>query len=510
MKPAPFGYVRPSSIEEVTTILAERGATASVIAGGQSLMPLLAQRQRRPAIVVDLAAINELRRAVITPEAVELGALVGQALGPELTEALPLLALALPNVGHAQTRNRGTIAGSVAHGDPLAEIPLALLVGGGEVELASARGRRRVPIDAFLDRAFAPARMDDELVVATHWARPSPGAGHAFLEITSGTTVAAAAAVVTVDNGQVTSARVGVIGPGERPVCMGVGTAPAVDPTSRARGEAVELAAARQHEEVLALSHQLATRLVDGVVFVDDAASDPEHRRAVAIELAIRALVAAVADSADRGAEANAARNAPDPPLAPGEALGADGHRPRSPAFDEAVEIDPAQRVAVTLDVDGRAHATVIEPRTSLTDALREVGVTGVKVGCEQGVCGSCTVLLDGTSQRSCLVLAVQVDGVEITTAAGLTAPIEELRTAFVDHFAVQCGFCASGVLVTAAAELAERQRAGTLDSLDRPTISRLLSGNVCRCTGYASMVTAIEQAAERLGAASAHPTSDP
>ncbi|MEL7207164.1 MAG: 2Fe-2S iron-sulfur cluster-binding protein [Actinomycetota bacterium] len=166
--------------------------------------------------------------------------------------------------------------------------------------------------------------------------------------------------------------------------------------------------------------------------------------------------------------------------------------------------------VAVALAVDGEERTVVVESRTSLADALRAAGVTGVKLGCEQGVCGSCTVLLDGRSQRSCLVLAVQADEVAITTAAGLTGPIEELRAAFVDHFAVQCGFCASGVLVTAAAELSERERAGTLGDLDGDAIVGLLSGNVCRCTGYGSMVAAISQAAHRLAERSSPPAPEP
>lgn len=480
MKPAPFRYLRPGSVDEAVALLAEHSSEAVVLAGGQSLVPLLNQRRVRPAVVVDLAAVSELRGTAVGRNTVELGALVVQRPPAEVLAALPLLGLALPNVGHVQTRNRGTIAGSVAHGDPLAELPLALLVGGGEVELASARGRRRVPIDDFLDRAFAPARANDELVVATHWVRPGAGTGHAFVELTAGSTVAAAA-MVSVDGDRLTSARVGVTGPADRPVVIEVEAEVSLAAGEGGRGE--------PGSEVVALGRRLAALLVDGVTFVDDAASDPAHRRAVAVELATRAVVAA---------SANAATD-------PTNGEPADRSASGDPATRTGLDVGPIPAVEaggdvpVVLSVDGRARTTPVEARTSLADALRAVGVTGVKLGCEQGVCGSCTVLLDGTSQRSCLVLAVQAEGVEVTTAAGLTEPIEELRAAFVDHFAVQCGFCASGVLVTAAAELAERQRAGTLDGLDRGTIAGLLSGNVCRCTGYGSMVAAIDQAARRL-----------
>lgn len=481
MKPAPFRYLRPSSIDEVIDLLAEHRSEAAVLAGGQSLVPLLNQRQRRPSVVIDLAGVAELGRTAIGVEEVELGALVGQRLSPEVTAALPLLGLALPHVGHVQTRNRGTIAGSMAHGDPLAEIPLAMLVGGGDVELASTRGRRRLSIDEFLDRAFEPARADDELLLATHWHRPPRGAGHAFLELASSTTVAAVAAMVVVEDGIVTSARVGVAGPVDRPALLEVGP---------------EAAATSEVTSAATLGRSLASQLLAEVRFVDDGGSDPDHRRAVAIELVGRALTDAVIRSqrASDAAPATSAQSARDAEgIDHGEA-GADGAPGRSTSVAAEGE------VPVVLAVDGRELSAAVEARTSLADAVRAVGVTGVKLGCEQGVCGSCTVLLDGESQRSCLVLAVQAEGVEITTAAGLAGPIDELRSAFVDHFAVQCGFCASGVLVTAAAELAERERNGTLNQLDQSTVAGLLSGNVCRCTGYGSMVAAITQAAERLG----------
>lgn len=499
MKPSPFRYLRPSSVDEVVEVLAEHGPEAAVLAGGQSLLPLLNQRLRRPAVVVDLAGVAELRRTVIGSDEVELGALVGQVLSKPVAAALPLLTLALPNVGHVQTRSRGTLAGSVAHGDPLAEIPLALLVGGGEVDLVSARGGRRVPIDDFLSRAFAPARLDDELIVATRWSRPGPGVGHAFLELTAGTTIVAAAAMVSIEDGRVLSARVGVAGQAERPVAVeiGFGTSAGGGPHDQPEVfEPVGVAgppAVTEPAEVAILGRQLAARLVEGSAFGEDGAPDSAHRRAVAVELATRAIIAATADGAavsGRGAGPDAARWSgvggnvalePEVGVVPGPSLDVVGEAP------------------VVLTVDGRELTTTVEARTSLADAIRAAGVTGVKLGCEQGVCGTCTVLVDGKSQRSCLVLAVQAESVEITTAAGLAGPIEELRTAFVDHFAVQCGFCASGVLVTAAAELAERERAGTLEDLDDDAVAGLLSGNVCRCTGYGSMVAAIGQAARRL-----------
>jgi 2-furoyl-CoA dehydrogenase 2Fe-2S iron sulfur subunit len=148
--------------------------------------------------------------------------------------------------------------------------------------------------------------------------------------------------------------------------------------------------------------------------------------------------------------------------------------------------------VEVELTVDGRSERLRVEPRLSLADALRDqLGVTGVRVGCEQGVCGTCTVVIDDVSQRSCLVLAIQAEGSHVTTVAGLSDAVDDLRAALTRHFALQCGFCASGLMVTAAEWLA-----GEPDP-DEAAVRRMLSGNICRCSGYEGMVRAIVEVAE-------------
>ena len=160
--------------------------------------------------------------------------------------------------------------------------------------------------------------------------------------------------------------------------------------------------------------------------------------------------------------------------------------------FERQVAADKI--VIENIVVDGRIEQMTVETRTSLADALRdELGVTSVRLGCEQGVCGSCSVVVDGVAQRSCLTLAVQADGTQVETLAGLAEGIEDLRSAFSRHFAVQCGFCASGVLVTAAVWLT------TASAVDEDAVRSMLSGNVCRCSGYEGMVRAVlEVAADR------------
>ena len=146
--------------------------------------------------------------------------------------------------------------------------------------------------------------------------------------------------------------------------------------------------------------------------------------------------------------------------------------------------------------VNGKAHARIVESRLTLADFLRhELGLTGTHLGCEHGVCGACTVLVDGRSARSCLMFAVQANGCEVTTVEGLTPEIglSVLQQAFVDNHGLQCGFCTPGMLITLTELLRENP------SPSEEEVREALTGNLCRCTGYAGIVKAALDAAQRL-----------
>lgn len=186
MKPAPFDYIRAVSVEEAAEVLAKFGARARLMAGGQSLMPLLNFRLLEPEVIVDISCIGSLNSIRIDGESVEIGACVTQSElldWPKLKQELPLLALALPCVGHFQTRNRGTVCGSIAHSDPSSELPLCLAILGGEVDLRSTRGTRRLKASAFQTGMLSTAKAPDEIVVAARFPRRKPGEGVAFREI---------------------------------------------------------------------------------------------------------------------------------------------------------------------------------------------------------------------------------------------------------------------------------------------------------------------------------------
>jgi len=158
----------------------------------------------------------------------------------------------------------------------------------------------------------------------------------------------------------------------------------------------------------------------------------------------------------------------------------------------------------VSFKVNGKPVTTEVEPRTTLSLCLRDnLRLTGTHVGCEHGVCGACTVIVDGDAVRSCLTLAVQMDGCDVVTVEGLSdeAALSPLQAAFRRHNALQCGFCTPGMLTTAHALLTEEPNA----SVER--IREVLSGNLCRCTGYLPIVEAVLDARAAYGGPAYQPT---
>lgn len=150
----------------------------------------------------------------------------------------------------------------------------------------------------------------------------------------------------------------------------------------------------------------------------------------------------------------------------------------------------------IEMEVNGRTCEVFVEPWRTLLEVLREeLGLTGAKQGCDDGNCGTCTVILDGKAVKSCLLLAPQAKGKKILTIEGLgnEESLHPLQQAFIDHFAVQCGFCTPGMILTAKALLDEKPDANEKD------IRRGLHGNICRCTGYVKIVEAIEAARDMM-----------
>jgi carbon-monoxide dehydrogenase small subunit len=152
------------------------------------------------------------------------------------------------------------------------------------------------------------------------------------------------------------------------------------------------------------------------------------------------------------------------------------------------------EKASLWVIVNGKVHEDLIDPRLLLSDYLRNhLGLTGTHVGCEHGVCGACTILVDGASTRSCLMLAIQANGLEINTVESLGSPeqLNPLQKAFNEHHGLQCGFCTPGMLMTAT-EMLQKYPLKTDEE-----IRELLSGNLCRCTGYQGIVDAVRECAQ-------------
>jgi aerobic-type carbon monoxide dehydrogenase small subunit (CoxS/CutS family) len=152
--------------------------------------------------------------------------------------------------------------------------------------------------------------------------------------------------------------------------------------------------------------------------------------------------------------------------------------------------------VRVELTINGRGHVSDVEPRTLLSDHIRDLGLTGTHVGCEHGVCGACTVLLDGRAVRSCLMFAVQAEGARVTTVEALASrdgQLSALQQAFWEERALQCGFCTPGLLISLHALLEEHPKA------TEEMIVEVATGHLCRCTGYESIVRAAVHARDEV-----------
>jgi CO/xanthine dehydrogenase FAD-binding subunit len=288
MKPVRFDYVRADTIADATGVLAELREEAAVLAGGMSLGPMLNLRLVRPRAVIDITRMRGTEPIALRDGIVATAATLIQADALDsdvIRRELPLLTLALPHVGHFQTRNRGTLGGSVAHADPSAEIPLCLVTLDGTVVLRGRRERRVRARDFFLG-ALTTTRQPDELLVALEWPRAPVDAGHAFAEIAQrhgDFAIAAAACQLRLDrDGRVAALALGLGGVEARPI-------------------AVAAAAFVGRPVDDRFTADLAEHAVRGLTPIEDHVANAEYRLALARVLVGRVVRDAAADAARKG-----------------------------------------------------------------------------------------------------------------------------------------------------------------------------------------------------------------
>jgi len=253
MKNPPFAYSAPDSIEGVLALLAEHGDEAKIIAGGQSLVPMLAMRLARPAHLVDVTRVTALRGIEDRGDAVAFGATTRERDAERSTlvaERLPVMAEALPHIGHVAIRNRGTIGGSIAHADASAELPAVAVVTESDLVVRGPAGERVVPAAEFFRSHFTTTLADDECLIEVRVPVAEPTAGWSFQEVARRhgdfALVGAAAMVSLADSGAVAQARICLFGVGDRAVRAPEAEAALVgaDPTADTFGSAAADAAA--------------------------------------------------------------------------------------------------------------------------------------------------------------------------------------------------------------------------------------------------------------------------
>jgi aerobic carbon-monoxide dehydrogenase medium subunit len=286
MKPAPFEYADPRTVEEAVALLATHGDDAKVLAGGQSLVPMLALRLARPSVVIDVNRVAGLDAIAQSGTRVAIGALVRQrALERWAGERAPLLTTALGHVGHAPIRTRGTVAGSVAHADPASELPALLLCLDGAVVARSRRGTRTIAAAEFFQGPLMTALAADELVTETQWTLPAAQTGWGFREMArrqGDFALVGVAVVLTLARGAVADARIALFGAAATPVRAGAAE-------QALRGQPPS-------DSALAEAARLATA---GLETVSDLHAPAAYRTSVARTLTGRALADAAARAKD-------------------------------------------------------------------------------------------------------------------------------------------------------------------------------------------------------------------
>ena len=464
MKAAAFDYARARSTAHAVELLAEH-PEGRLIAGGQSLGPMLNLRLARPGRLIDIRECAELRRYMESSDEVVWGAAIthGEIEDGDVPDPSPgWLRQAARNIAYRAIRNQGTIGGSLAHADPAADWPVVLAALGAEVWIEGPAGARAEALHAFLRGPFATSLAPGEILTAVRVPRPSPAArfGYCKLAAKRGEFAQALAVVFEDPERDATRAVVGAI---ERVPLV-------VESATPFSGEVADARAL------------LAARLPSG-------SGGPLH--AAALARAARAV---------RGPDATGGRPSPVRPASTpagdqtGRGNGEDReggvtNRERGAAPDPGPMPSDSVRPRARLTVNGRPVEAEVEPRTHLADFLRErLHLTGTHLGCEHGVCGACTVLIDGVPARSCIAFAAACDGADVRTIEGFAGDplMNALRGAFTRRHALQCGYCTPGMLVSAW-DIARR-----MPDAGESRIRDELAGNLCRCTGYQGIVEAV------------------
>ncbi len=472
-------YYTATSLEDVLRLLADRGPDARVIAGGTDLLVEIPRGRREVGALVDVTRIGGLDRIWLDDDGeVHIGPAVTHnlALSSELlvSRGFPL-AMACWQVGTPQLRNRGTIVGNLVTASPANDTITALSALDGQLLLESVGGQRRVSMADFFQGVRESVLAPDEMVVDLTFPALAANQCGVFVKLalrhTHAIAVASVAILLTLDEqggrgGEVQAAR----------IALG-----AVAPTVIRAGEAEDvLVGASLDEEVIETAANLAAESASPI---DDVRGGAVYRRHAVTALVRRAL-RALASGRERD------WFPPAPPRLWGRTDGRFRRLAGKTICHQAQGDEPVESVVNGQNVSVRGAGG----KTLLTMLREDLGLTGTKEGCAEGECGACTVWLDGIAVLACMTPAARAHGTQVVTVEGLSDgdALHPVQQAFIDAGAVQCGYCTPGFVMASAS---------LLDEIPQPTRKQIragLAGNLCRCTGYAKIVQAVEQAARR------------
>ena len=475
-----FRYIRVSSVAEACQALAEHGVAARVIAGGTDL--LIEWRRsaaKLPQVVVDISPVAELHGIAEAGDEIVVKPLVTHTELLEsdvLRQFAPLLSSAAAGIGSPQIRNRGTVGGNLMNAATCADTVPPLIALGAVVTLQSARGTRRLNLSELFVKPYVTVAKPEELLTEIRFPKLPPKTGSAFIKLgrrnaLSISRLSVAAVLQVGEDGRTAAAR---IVPG------------AAFPTWRRVTEAEEMLLGKKPSGKLFAT--AAANVSEQMIKETGRRWSTEYKEPVLAVLVRRALEQAAVAQVSKPAVSRVSKPAGRSDFdAAGKFL-----NPADLEVGDTAGLETCA-TAITATINGRSRNLCVSTNKTLLDLLRDdLGLAGTKCGCEIGECGACTVLLDGEPVNSCLVLASQVAGREVTTVEGLAqnATLHPLQKSFLDHDAVHCGFCTPGMLMSAKA---------LLDWNPRPNETQIrtaISGNLCRCTGYQQIIDAVEKAA--------------
>lgn len=468
-------YFTPDSIQVALDLLAEYRDRARIVAGATDLI-LELERGLRPEVkvLIDITRIPGLDRIEIDEKGwIHIGPLVTHnhvAGSSMIVDRAFALAQACWQIGAPQIRNRGTIAGNLITASPANDSIPPLMALGAQVTLRSVRGERLVPLEALYTGVRQTVMGEDELLTDIAFPTPPAGSRSAFIKFglrrTQAISVVNVAVVVETDEQGVTRARI---------------TLGSVAP------KVIRATQAEQFIEGKVLKSEVIAETGDRAAAaarpIDDLRGSAEYRTEMVRICTIRALRALAVN-----------RERESYPEHPVMLWGSKGMPVRTPL---ARSYEHPNGKPIETSINGRTYVFKDGWRKTLLRLIREdAGLIGTKEGCAEGECGACTVFLDGVAVMSCLVPAPRAHKAEVVTVEGLAHDdqLHPVQRAFIDEGAVQCGYCTPGFLMSGAKLLEE------LPHPSREEIEQALTGNLCRCTGYYKIISAIEKAASLRG----------